>query len=84
MSRVKVKNRPFFRALVLAFMFGTLTVRSQEVLVSDTLVTDLLLPIDTTATLLLPSNLEYVPAEATPQVIAERLSALQGKIELTY
>ena len=84
MSRVKVKNRPFFRALVLAFMFGTVTVRSQEVLVSDTLVADLLLPIDTTATLLLPSNLEYVPAEATPQVIAERLSALQGKIELTY
>ncbi|MCA6410127.1 MAG: lytic transglycosylase domain-containing protein, partial [Cytophagales bacterium] len=65
-------------------MFGTVTVRSQEVLVSDTLVADLLLPIDTTATLLLPSNLEYVPAEATPQLIAERLSSLQGIIELTY
>jgi hypothetical protein len=57
---------------------------SQDIIVKDTLGGDLILPIDTTATLLLPNNLEYIPADATPQLIADRLGCLQQTIELTY
>jgi len=84
MMTAKIKDRPVLKFLWIGFLAITFSVQSQEVIVKDTLAGDLFLPIDTTAMLLLPSNLEYIPAEATPQLIAERLSSLSGTIELTY
>lgn len=72
-----------FSALLLCLLFGS-EIKAQEIVLKDTLAGDLILPIDTTATLLLPNNLEYIPAEATPKIIAERLTNIQQTIDLTY
>ncbi len=70
-----------FRWSLILFSFSSV---AQDVIVKDTLGGDLILPIDTTATLLMPNNLEYIPADASPQLIADRLGCLQRTIELTY
>jgi membrane-bound lytic murein transglycosylase D len=70
-----------FCAVMVLLSFST---RSQDLIVKDTLAENLLLPIDTTFTLSLPSYLEYIPAEATPQLIADRLRGLESTIPLTY
>ncbi len=59
---------------------------SQEIIFQDTLVAkDLVKPLDTLAgTFELPTDVEFVPADATPELLADRLSCLQKKIELTY
>lgn len=59
---------------------------AQEVALKDTLLTvDLIKPIDTVETnFILPTDVEYIPADVTPELVADRLSCLQKKIELTY
>jgi membrane-bound lytic murein transglycosylase D len=73
-----------FRHLLIAFLLTSFSVQAQEVVLKDTLGGDLLIPIDTSAVLLLPNNLEYIPADATPQLITDRLGCLQKTIELNY
>jgi membrane-bound lytic murein transglycosylase D len=83
--KVGVMERRLFRTFLnLVFICSASSIYSQEVIIKDSLAAELILPIDTTATLLFPNNLEYIPAEATPQLIADRLSCLQQTIELTY
>ena len=83
--KVGVIERRLFRTFLnLAFICSASSVYAQEVIIKDSLAGVLILPIDTTATLLFPNNLEYIPAEATPQLIADRLRCLQQTIELTY
>jgi membrane-bound lytic murein transglycosylase D len=84
MMKVNSIGQYRFLALLLCTLFLVRQSAAQEIIVKDTLAGDLILPIDTTATLLLPNNLEYIPAEATPQVIALRLIDLQQTIDLTY
>src|SRR5271155_1733401 len=36
------------------------------------------------AAMMLPQNLEYIPAEETPQLLADRLNCIQQTIPLTY
>ncbi|MFN7328469.1 MAG: transglycosylase SLT domain-containing protein, partial [Bacteroidota bacterium] len=58
---------------------------SQEIVFKDTLlVKDLVKPLDTVANFELPTDVEFIPADATPELVADRLSCLQKKIELTY
>ncbi|MFM8849751.1 MAG: LysM peptidoglycan-binding domain-containing protein [Cytophagales bacterium] len=58
---------------------------AQEIMFNDTLLAkDLVMPLDTVANFELPSDVEFIPADATPELVADRLSCLQKKIELTY
>jgi len=45
-----------------------------------------IIPIDSVATevLILPTDLEYIPADDTPELLADRLSCIQNQIPLTY
>ncbi len=44
-----------------------------------------IIPADTIeGQVMVPFNLEYIPADETPELVADRLSCLQRKIELTY
>jgi membrane-bound lytic murein transglycosylase D len=76
-----VRSFIFFLALTISI---SAQAQEPEVILKDTLVGDIMLPIDTTATFALPTNLEYIPADATPQLIADRLGCLQKTIELNY
>ncbi len=81
---VEKKGRYVFKFILLGLLLTLAEVKAQDLIVKDTLAGDLILPIDTTITLILPNNLEYIPADATPQLIADRLGCLQKTIELTY
>lgn len=81
---VEIKNQHVFKFLLLGLFLTVSELKAQDIIVKDTLAGDLILPIDTTATLILPNNLEYIPADATPQLIADRLACLQKTITLTY
>jgi membrane-bound lytic murein transglycosylase D len=77
----KVKRITFCWALIIC---GT-GAFSQEIVFKDTLlVKDLVKPLDTVANFELPTDVEFIPADATPELVADRLSCLQKKIELTY
>jgi membrane-bound lytic murein transglycosylase D len=84
MEKDNLFKRFAFQLCRLSLILISFSSFSQDIIVKDTLGGDLILPIDTTATLLLPNNLEYIPADATPQLIADRLGCLQQTIELTY
>lgn len=81
---VEKKGRYVFKLILLGLVLNLAEVKAQDLIVKDTLAGDLILPIDTTITLIMPNNLEYIPADATPQLIADRLGCLQKTIELTY
>ena len=81
---VEKKGRYVFKFILLGLVLILAEVKAQDLIVKDTLAGDLILPIDTTITLIMPNNLEYIPADATPQLIADRLGCLQKTIELTY
>jgi membrane-bound lytic murein transglycosylase D len=72
--------RPIF---FIFFLTLSLSAQSQELIVKDTLIGELIAPIDTLA-FSLPTDLEYIPADATPLLVADRLSCIQKTIELTY
>jgi membrane-bound lytic murein transglycosylase D len=59
---------------------------SQEIIFKDTLIEkDLVKPLDTLPNNFeLPADVELIPTDVTPELIANRLSNLQKKIELTY
>jgi membrane-bound lytic murein transglycosylase D len=61
----------------------SLSGNAQEIAIKDTIIGEPVVAIDTTA-FSLPTDLEYVPADATPALVADRLSCIQRKIELTY
>ena len=84
MMTVEKKGRYVFKLILLGLVLNLAEVKAQDLIVKDTLAGDLILPIDTTITLIMPNNLEYIPADATPQLIADRLGCLQKTIELTY
>ena len=84
MNMTRFRRQKSFKLAALFLVSITLGAQSQEVLEKDTLAGDLILPIDTAAVILLPNNIEFIPAEATPQLISDRLSCLQKTIELTY
>ncbi|MFM8740423.1 MAG: LysM peptidoglycan-binding domain-containing protein, partial [Cytophagales bacterium] len=71
-----------FSCIVVASGMGAC---AQEIMFNDTLLAkDLVMPLDTVANFELPSDVEFIPADATPELVADRLSCLQKKIELTY
>jgi membrane-bound lytic murein transglycosylase D len=75
-------------AVVLFFVFASMLAQAQEPL-SDTLSlpepTGEPIATDTTATLLiLPSDLEYIPGDDTPELIEDRLACIEKQIPLTY
>ncbi len=83
------------RVVVLFFVFAAQVALAQEptpvpVPMPDTLSlpepSGELIPIDSVAVdvLILPSNLEYIPADDTPELLADRLSCIQKQIPLTY
>ncbi len=72
--------KPFYFVF---FLTLSLSAQSQELIVKDTLVGELFAPIDTLA-FSLPTDLEYIPADATPTLVADRLGCIQKTIELTY
>ena len=59
---------------------------AQEIDVKDTLPeNDLIKPFDTIGSNFeLPTDVEFIPANATPELVSDRLSCLQKDIELTY
>jgi membrane-bound lytic murein transglycosylase D len=61
----------------------SLSAKAQEIVVKDTLIGEPIVAVDTTA-FSLPTDLEYVPADATPALVADRLSCIQKTIELNY
>lgn len=81
------------RNLILILLFAPLLGWSQQELEHDSLVIANSLFFDSTATpkdtiqselVALPSNLDYIPADDTPELIADRLGCLQKTIELNY
>ncbi len=75
---------------LLGLGFGQSTAQSvlekDTLVISQNLVIDSLVLKDTVKTELvsLPSDLEYIPADESPELIADRLGCLQQTIELTY
>lgn len=64
---------------------ATLRVCAQDISVSDTVIVEPIIAADSLLPIIMPAtDYEYVPADETPALIADRLSCLQGKIELTY
>lgn len=84
MKSIETRSSQVLKFFLLGLLLMPLGVYSQETVVKDTLAGDLILPIDTTAVLIVLNNLEYIPADATPQLIADRLGSLKTTIELTY
>jgi membrane-bound lytic murein transglycosylase D len=83
------------RKLVVILFFAPFLAWSQEITINDTLAIanndaaiDSLnnIPKDTIKSELvsIPSNLDFAPADDTPELIADRLACLQNTIELTY
>ncbi len=77
--------------LVIFFIFSnTLLIAQEDVIVADTLELPApsgdLIPLDSLPITLiaLPDELEYIPADDTPELLADRLSCLQQNIPLTY
>lgn len=59
----------------------------QDTIVQDTLivVSEPIMAADSLLPVIIPTaDFEYIPADESPELIADRLSCLQGKIELTY
>jgi len=75
--------------LVIFFVFSSILLFAQEV-ETDTLElpspTGDLIPLDSLpiSLIVLPDELEYIPADDTPELLADRLSCLQQNIPLTY
>jgi membrane-bound lytic murein transglycosylase D len=80
-SKRAIRNGQLFLVCLLSFV--AYVAHAQELIVKDTLIGEPIAVIDTT-NFSLPTDLEYVPADATPALITDRLSCIQKKIELTY
>ncbi len=81
----------YFVLFTLLIISSTILLAQEEELVADTLElptpTGDLIPLDSvpiTLMSILPSDLEYIPADETPELLADRLSCLQQTIPLTY
>lgn len=75
--------------LILFFLitFSAVTAIAQVDPPADTLITwpkEVIVPDSSNGLNLLPVELEYIPADETPELLMDRLGCIQQKIELTY